>query len=179
MGELLAVTCDSCGEPMVPNVSTLDDDGCGWICLNPGCPELAVGELEAEDLVEAGVPEALAGRLARLVDHYADAEEAHAREADAPALARERAQADLARLRALLLELGRLADGSGALAAHLNDALAVSYHSNDFAEAQDARQALTAVGVLCATMRRTAGDAQEWVAGIDLELPGLLTEDPF
>ena len=79
MGELLAVTCDSCGEPMVPNVSTLDDDGCGWICLNPGCPELAAGELEAEDLVEAGVPEALAGRLARLVAHYADAEEARAR----------------------------------------------------------------------------------------------------
>jgi len=61
MGELLAVTCDSCGEPMVPNVSTLDDDGCGWICLSPGCPELAAGELEAEDLVEAGVPEELAG----------------------------------------------------------------------------------------------------------------------
>ena len=78
MGELLAVTCDSCGEPMVPNVSTLDEDGCGWICLNPGCPELAAGELEAEDLVEAGVPEALAGRLARLIDHYVDAEEARA-----------------------------------------------------------------------------------------------------
>ncbi len=69
---------------MVPNVSTLDDDGCGWICLNPGCPELAAGELEAEDLVEAGVPEALAGRLARLIDHYVGAEEARAREADAP-----------------------------------------------------------------------------------------------
>ena len=43
MGELLAVICDSCGEPMVPNVSTLDDDGCGWICLSPGCslPESA------------------------------------------------------------------------------------------------------------------------------------------
>ena len=68
---------------MVPNVSTLDDDGCGWICLNPGGPELAAGELEAEDLAEAGVPEALAGRLARLVDHYVDAEEARGPEADA------------------------------------------------------------------------------------------------
>jgi len=29
MGELLAVTCGSCGAPMVPNVSTLDEDGCG------------------------------------------------------------------------------------------------------------------------------------------------------
>ena len=178
MGELLAVTCDSCGEPMVPNVSTLDDDGCGWICLNPGCPELAARELEAEDLVEAGVPEALAGRLARLVDHYADAEEARAREADAPAWARERAQADLARLHALLLELGRLAEGAGAIAGHLSDSLVVSYHSNDFAEAQDARQALAAVGAaLCAVLRRTADDAQEWLAGIDPALPDLLTAD--
>jgi hypothetical protein len=116
MGELLAVTCDSCGEPMVSNVSTLDADGCGWICLSPGCPELPAGELEAEDLVEAGVPEALAGRLARLVDHYVDAEEARGREADAPAGRVGRAQAELARLHALLLELGRLAEGAGALA---------------------------------------------------------------
>ncbi len=176
MGELLAVTCDSCGEPMVPNVSTLDDDGCGWICLSPGCPELAAGELEAEDLVEAGVPEALAGRLARLIEHYVDAEEARAAaSADAPAsAARERAQADLARLRALLLELGRLAEGAGALAAHLSDALVVSYHSDDFAEAQEARQALAAVGALCAALRRTAADAQDRLAGIDAELPGLL-----
>ena len=81
---------------------------------------------------------------------------------------------DLARLHALLLELGRLAEGAGALAAHLNDALGVSYHSGDFAEAEDARQALAAVGALCGVLRRTAGDAQEWVAGIDAELPGLL-----
>ena len=42
-------------------VSTLDADACGWICLSPGCPELAAGELEGEDLVEAGVPKAVAG----------------------------------------------------------------------------------------------------------------------
>ena len=179
MGELLAVTCASCGEPMVPNVSTLDDDGCGWICLNPGCPELAAGELEAEDLVEAGVPEALAGRLARLVDHYVDAEEARAGEADAPAGVSERAQADLARLRTLLLELGRLAEGAGAIAANLNDSLVVSYHSDDFAEAQEARQALAAVVALCLVLRRTAGDAQDWLAGVDSGLPGLRTIDQF
>ena len=46
-----------------------------------------------------------------------DAEESRAREADAPARARERAQADLARLRTLLLELWRLAGGAGALCA--------------------------------------------------------------
>ena len=93
--------------------------------------------------------------------------------------ARERAQADLARLHALLLELGRLAEGAGALAAHLNDSLAVSYHSDDFAEAQEAKQALTAVGALCAVLRRIAADAQELVAGVDSELPGLLTTDGF
>ena len=157
-------------------MSTLDECGCGWICLNPGCPELAAGELEAADLVEAGVPEALAGRLARLVAHYADAREC---EADVSARARERAQADLARLRGLLLELGRLAEGAGALAAHLGDALVVSYHSGDFAEAQDARQALAAVGALCATIGRTAGDAQNRLAGIDAELPGLLDPRKF
>ena len=177
MGELPAVTCDSCGEPMVPNVSTLDVDGCGWICLNPGCPELAAGELEAEDLVEAGVPQALAGRLARLIDHYADAEEARAGELDAPAAARERAQADLARLRALVLELGRLAEGAGALAAHLNASLGVSYHSDDFAEAQEAKQALAAVGALCGVLRRTARDVQDRLAGVDAGLPALLAAE--
>lgn len=55
MTELLAMTCDACGEPMLPNVSTLDEDGCLWICINPRCPELRVGELEAADLEEAGV----------------------------------------------------------------------------------------------------------------------------
>jgi hypothetical protein len=173
MGELLAVTCDSCGEPMVPNVSTLDDDGGGWICLSPGCPELAAGELEAEDLVEAGVPEALAGRLARLIDHYVDAEEARGREADAPTRARERAKAALARLHALLFELGRLAEGSGALAAHLSDALVVSYHSDDFDEAEQARQSLAAVAALCGVLRRVAGDAHDHLAGVDPDLPGL------
>jgi hypothetical protein len=158
---------------MVPNVSTLDADGCLWICLSPGCPELAAGELEAEDLVEAGVPEALAGRLARLVDHYVEAEEARAREADAPARARERAQADLARLQALLLELGRLAEGAGALAVHVSDTLVVSYHSGDSDEAEQARQSLSAVGALCAVLRRTVGDAQDHLAGVDPELPGL------
>jgi hypothetical protein len=82
---------------MVPNVSTLDDDGCGWICLNPGCPELAAGE---------------------------------------------------------------------------DDSLVVSYHSDDFAEAQEAKQALIAVGALCGVIRRTSDDAQAWLAHIDSGLPG-------
>ena len=36
MGELLALTCGSCGEPMIPNVSTPNADGCLWICVGPG-----------------------------------------------------------------------------------------------------------------------------------------------
>jgi hypothetical protein len=114
-----------------------------------------------------------------VVDHYVDGEEARAREADAPARTRERAQADLARLHALLLELGRLVEGAGALAAHLSDTLVVSYHSDDFAEAEQARQTLAAVGALCAVLRRTAGDAQDRLAGIDPELPGLLDPGAF
>ena len=78
------------------------------------------------------MPEALAGRLARLIDHYVDAEEARTHEADAPARARERAQAKLA------------------------------------------RQALAAGGALCAVLRRTAGDAQDRLAGDDPDLGGLL-----
>jgi len=87
--------------------------------------------------------------------------------------ARERAQADLARLRGLLLELGRLAEAAGALAAHLGDSLAVSYLSDDFAGAQQPCEALTAVGALCSSLRRTAADAQEWASGIDAHLPRL------
>ena len=112
MTELLAMTCDACGEPMLPNVSTLDEHGCLWLCINPRCPELRVEELEAGDLVEAGVPQALAGRLARLIDHYVE-------EREAPPRTRERAQAYLASLRAQLLEMGRLAETTGAIASHL------------------------------------------------------------
>ena len=125
------------------------------------------------------MPEALAGRLARLIDHYVEAEEARGGEADAPTRARERAEADLARLHALLLELERLAEGAGALAGHLSDALAVSYQSDDFDEAEQARQTLAVVGALCGVSRRTAGDAQDHLAGVDFELPGLASTGDF
>ena len=70
--EPFALTCDSCGEPLLPNVSQADADGCLWICIDPDCPELCAAELETGDLVEAGVPKALAGRLVRLIDFYED-----------------------------------------------------------------------------------------------------------
>ncbi len=75
-----------------------------------------------------------------------------------------------------MLELGRLAEGAGALAAHLSDSLVVSYRSGDFDEAEQARQTLAAVCALCAVLRRTADDAQDRLAGVDPELPGLAAE---
>ena len=51
--------------------------------------------------------------------------------------------------------------------------------SDDFAEAQQAREALAAVAAVCASLRRTAADAQEWAAGIDADLPGLVPTDDF
>ena len=71
-----------------------------------------------------------------------------------------------------VLEVGRLAEGAGALAGHWSDSLVVSYHSDDFAKAQHVRQALGAVGALCAVLRRTAGDARDRLAGVEPELPG-------
>jgi hypothetical protein len=56
----------------------------------------------------------------------------------------------------------------------MSDSLAGTYHSDDFAEAQDARQKLAAAGALCAVLRRTADDAQDRLAGVDAELPGLV-----
>jgi hypothetical protein len=167
MTELLAMTCDACGEPMLPNVSTLDERGCLWICINPRCPELRVGELEVGDLVEAGVPEALAGRLTRLIDHCVE-------EREAPPRTRERAQADLATLRAQLLEMGRLAEVAGAVACHLDEALLVSYTSDDFAEAQDAKRALAVIAALCATVGRTVADAASRLHDVDPELRGFM-----
>jgi hypothetical protein len=167
MTELLAMTCDACGEPMLPNVSTLDEHGCLWICINPRCPELRVGEIETEDLVEAGVPEALAGRLTRLIDHYVE-------DREAPPRTRERARADLATLRGHLLEMGRLAETTGAIACHLDEALSVSYMSNEFAEAQEAKQSLAVIAALCATVGRTVADAASRLHDVDPELPGFM-----
>ena len=64
---------------------------------------------------------------------------------------------------------------SALAAAQLSLALDVSYHSNEFAEAQDAQRALAATAALCGAANRAAADAEECLAGIDPELPGLLT----
>jgi len=54
MPEPFDVTCRHCGEPLLPNLSQADADGCLWICIDPDCPELCAGELETGDLVEGG-----------------------------------------------------------------------------------------------------------------------------
>jgi hypothetical protein len=186
-----------------PNLSQADADGCLWICINPDCPELCAGELETEDLAGGGVStswgtgsdvedQALAGRLVRLIDFYEDTVEELRAEcggegeegadasgggAAAPPLAgsRERALADLASLRRQVRELRRSALAAAA-ADQLGLELIVSYHSNEFAEAQDAQRLLAAAAALCGAAGHAAADAEERLAGIDPKLPGLLRE---
>jgi len=194
MPEPFDVTCSICGTPMLPNLSQADADGCLWICIDPDCPELCAAELETVDLVEGGVPQALAARLVRLIDFYEDTiEELHAQSAGhgeegaeaggggaaAPPLAgsRERAQADLAALGRQVRELRRRSALAAAAADQLGVELVVSYASDDFAEAQDAQRALAAAAALCGVARHAAIDAEECLAGIDAELPGLLTTE--
>jgi hypothetical protein len=64
---------------------------------------------------------------------------------------------------------------SAAAAGQLGLELVVSYHSDEFAEAQDAKRLLAAAAALCAAAGHAAADAEECLAGIDPELPGLLT----
>jgi hypothetical protein len=61
------VTCN-CGAPMIPNVSTGDEDGYGWSCTNLSCGDWTGGEIEADDLIVCGCPEWLAVRIAALAD---------------------------------------------------------------------------------------------------------------
>ena len=155
-------TCSICGTPMLPNLSQADADGCLWICIDPDCPEFCAGELETEDLVEGGVPKALAACLVKLVDYYEDTifdlrgerggeegADAGGGGAAAPPLvgSRERAQADLASLCREVRELRR----RSALAA--------------------------AAAALCGAARHAVADAEERLAGIDPGLPGLLTTE--
>ncbi len=180
MSESFANICDSCGESMLPNVSQADEDGCLWICINPGCPEMCAGELETADLMEAGVPKALAGRLVRLVDYYEDTigelrgsgAAADEDEASPPAGSRERAQAGLASLCSQVRELRRRSALAAAAARQLSLELIVSYQSNEFSEAQDAQHLLAAVAALCGAAGHAVTDAEERLLDIDPQLPG-------
>lgn len=136
------------------------------------------------------MPQALAGRLVRLMDFYDDAiEELRAQgggegegggggggaAALPPAGSRERAQADLASLRRQVRELRRRSALAAAAAAQLGLEFVVSYQSDEFDEAQDAQRLLAAAAALCGAAGHAAADAGECLAGIDPELPGLLT----
>lgn len=62
------VECD-CGSPMLPNISTGDYDGYGWICLNTNCDDYTANEIETEDLIAVGVPGWIAIELAGLIEN--------------------------------------------------------------------------------------------------------------
>jgi hypothetical protein len=98
-------------------------------------------------------------------------------EDEAPPQTREQAQADLATLRVQLLEMGRLAATTAGIAGRLDDALAVSYASDAFDEAQQAKQSLAVVAALCAAAGRSAAEALGHVRVIDPELPGFMPFD--
>jgi len=70
-----------------------------------------------------------------------------------------------------------LVETAGAIACHLDDALSVSFTSDDFAEAQEAKQSLAVVAALCATVGRTVADAAGRLHAIDPELPGFMAFD--
>ena len=120
----------------------------------------------AEDLVEAGVPAELARRLTKLILRRAD-------EADAPASARERAQAYLARLHQDRLEAQRLASEAAAIADRLAGCLHVSFTSDDFAAGQQARADLAVASALSRLAARTAAEACASVAGVELGPAGV------
>ncbi len=166
MGELLAVACESCDDPMIPNVSTLDDDGCGWICINPVCPQQHAEELEPGDLVEAGVPAYLAGRLARLIDSYVERDRV-------PFSSHERARVVSVSLIDQVRELRRRAGRAAADAERLGDDLVVPFTSNDFSVAQESKQALAIAAALCRSLQRGAEDVEQHLTSIDPQLDGL------
>jgi hypothetical protein len=72
---LATVIVCTCGEPMIPNISTCDADGYGWSCTNLSCGDFAGGEIEADDLIACGCPEWLARRIEALSDAISELEE--------------------------------------------------------------------------------------------------------
>ncbi len=70
-----------CGYTSIPNISTEDLDGFGWICLNPNCGDYAGKELGAEDLEFVGVPLWLAQQLTALIEQLEEEREELAKHA--------------------------------------------------------------------------------------------------
>ena len=72
--ETTVMVCDHCNQPMFPNLSLWDDDGCPWTCTTNDCPDWTGNELEAEDLVAVGCPPWIALRVAELADKLLELE---------------------------------------------------------------------------------------------------------
>ena len=68
------VVCDFCKKPMIPNLSTGDEDGYAWSCLTIGCKDYHGDELEAEDLEACGCPSWLTSLLVAPFDRIAELE---------------------------------------------------------------------------------------------------------
>jgi hypothetical protein len=66
--EETVIKCDGCNQPMIPNLSTWDEEGCVWSCTTFNCSDFTGGEIEAEDLIAVGVPEWVAKRIHALAD---------------------------------------------------------------------------------------------------------------
>lgn len=62
-----ALSC-VCGFVMIPNISTEDEEGFGWYCLNLACGDYSANEIEAEDLEALGVAPYLAKQLSKLIE---------------------------------------------------------------------------------------------------------------
>ena len=60
------LVCTGCNKPMLPNLSTWDEEGCGWNCTTFGCGDFTGGEIEAEDLIALGVKPWIALRIEAL-----------------------------------------------------------------------------------------------------------------
>jgi len=187
---------------MLPNVSTLDEDGCGWICLNPYCGGCSAEEIDFLDLIEAGVPERLAVQLGRLLEFYegqriakwgtgrVQPARASVNGDDEPSQhlpwmrTEDGIPIELGQQRRLLLLIGaRLRTArnacrdAGELAAALNRDLVVSFTSSEFDVGQETKQGLAILSQLCATVGHGLDDAQDCHAGIDGGLVGLRTSD--
>jgi len=72
--EETVLVCDCCEKPMIPNISTWDEEdggGCGWSCTTYDCSDFTGDEIETEDLEALGVPYWIAERMAGLANAYA------------------------------------------------------------------------------------------------------------
>lgn len=64
-----------CNELMLPNISTGDQEGYSWNCLNPKCPDYSAEQIEAEDLEAIGVKPWVAEYLTKAITRLLEGNE--------------------------------------------------------------------------------------------------------